>query len=62
MGEKKGATGAPGDCGRPALKGVLSFLQFGCWPWYLQWEFEPSPTDPLHLFLLTKDLKAILLG
>lgn len=24
--------------------------------WYLRWEFEPSPTDPLHLFLLTKDL------
>jgi len=28
--------------------------------WYLQWEFEPSPTDPLHLFLLMKDLKAML--
>ena len=27
--------------------------------WYLQWEFEPSPTDPLHLFLLMKDLKAL---
>lgn len=26
--------------------------------WYRQWEFEPSPSDPLHLFLLMKDLKA----
>lgn len=28
--------------------------------WYESWEFEPSPTDPYHLFLLMKDLKAIL--
>jgi GNAT superfamily N-acetyltransferase len=28
--------------------------------WYLNWEFEPSETDPYHLFLLLKDLKAIL--
>lgn len=28
--------------------------------WYLNWEFEPSPSDPLHLFLLLKDLKALL--
>lgn len=27
--------------------------------WYLSWEFEPSPTDPLHLYLLLKDLKAM---
>jgi len=27
--------------------------------WYLNWEFEPSPTDPLHLYLLLKDLKAM---
>lgn len=27
--------------------------------WYLKWEFEPSLTDPYHLFLLLKDLKAI---
>jgi GNAT superfamily N-acetyltransferase len=27
--------------------------------WYLQWEFEPSPSDPLHLFLLMKDLKVL---
>ena len=25
--------------------------------WYLNWEFEPSPSDPLHLFLLMKDIK-----
>lgn len=30
--------------------------------WYESWEFEPSPTDPYHLFLLLKDLKAILKG
>jgi GNAT superfamily N-acetyltransferase len=24
--------------------------------WYLHWGFEPSPTDPYHLFLLIKDL------
>lgn len=28
--------------------------------WYSQWEFEPSATDPFHLFLLLKDLKAML--
>lgn len=28
--------------------------------WYLNWEFEPRETDPFHLFLLLKDLKAIL--
>jgi hypothetical protein len=27
--------------------------------WYLTWDFEPSPTDPLHLFLLTKDMQAV---
>ncbi|EIC20753.1 GNAT family N-acetyltransferase [Thiorhodovibrio frisius] len=30
--------------------------------WYEAWEFEPSPTDPYHLFLLLKDLKAMLSG
>ena len=30
--------------------------------WYLQWEFEPSPSDPFHLFLLMKDLKAMATG
>ncbi|MDP2760180.1 MAG: GNAT family N-acetyltransferase [Sideroxyarcus sp.] len=28
--------------------------------WYLNWEFEPSETDPFHLSLLLKGLKAIL--
>lgn len=28
--------------------------------WYLQWEFEASVTDPFHLFLLMKDIKAML--
>ena len=28
--------------------------------WYLNWEFEPSASDPFHLFLLTKDLKAMI--
>ncbi len=27
--------------------------------WYLNWEFEPSPSDAFHLFLLTKDIKAL---
>lgn len=26
--------------------------------WYLSWDFEPSPTDPFHLFLLIKDMLA----
>lgn len=26
--------------------------------WYQQFGFEPSPTDPLHLMLLMKDLRA----
>ena len=30
--------------------------------WYLNWEFEPSPSDPFHLFLLMKDLKAMASG
>ena len=25
--------------------------------WYQQFDFEPSPTDPLHLYLLMKDIK-----
>lgn len=28
--------------------------------WYESWEFEPSPTDPYHQFLMLKDLKGIL--
>ncbi len=28
--------------------------------WYEQFDFDPSPTDPLHLFLLFKDLKKLL--
>jgi GNAT superfamily N-acetyltransferase len=28
--------------------------------WYESWEFEPSPTDPYHLFLTLKDLKSLL--
>ena len=30
--------------------------------WYEDWGFEPSPTDPYHLFLMMKDLKALLPG
>ena len=26
--------------------------------WYLNWEIEPSPSDPFHLFFLMKDIKA----
>ncbi|MDO4796376.1 MAG: GNAT family N-acetyltransferase [Brachymonas sp.] len=28
--------------------------------WYESWEFEPSQTDPYHLFLMLKDLKSML--
>lgn len=28
--------------------------------WYESWDFEPSPTDPYHLFLLLKDLRSLL--
>ncbi|BAZ14273.1 GCN5-related N-acetyltransferase [Calothrix sp. NIES-4071] len=28
--------------------------------WYEKFDFEASPTDPLHLFLLMKDIKKIL--
>lgn len=28
--------------------------------WYQQYGFEPSPTDPLHLMLLIKDLRAFI--
>lgn len=27
--------------------------------WYQTWEFEPSPTDAQHLFLLLKDIQAM---
>ncbi len=27
--------------------------------WYESWEFEPGLTDPFHLYLMIKDLKAI---
>lgn len=28
--------------------------------WYRKFDFDPSPTDPLHLYLLTKDIKKII--
>jgi GNAT superfamily N-acetyltransferase len=28
--------------------------------WYPGWGFEPSPTDPYHLFLLLKDLERLI--
>ena len=28
--------------------------------WYESWEFEPSPSDPYHLFLMLKDLRSLL--
>lgn len=28
--------------------------------WYQAWEFEPSPTDPYHLFLMLKDIKKLI--
>jgi len=27
--------------------------------WYEKFGFEPSPTDPLHLMILIKDLRAV---
>ena len=30
--------------------------------WYASWEFESSPTDAYHLYLMLKDLKALLAG
>jgi len=30
--------------------------------WCLNWEFEPGPSDSLHLFFLMKDFKAMVLG
>ena len=28
--------------------------------WYLQFDFEPSPTDPMHLMLVVEDLRRAL--
>ena len=28
--------------------------------WYESWEFEPSPSDPCHLFLMLKDIRNLL--
>ncbi len=33
----------------------------GARAWYQQFDFDPSPTDPLHLYLLIKDIKKIVL-
>jgi GNAT superfamily N-acetyltransferase len=30
--------------------------------WYESWDFDPSPTDRYHLFLLIKDLRQLLAG
>lgn len=30
--------------------------------WYVNWEFEPSPTDPYHLFLMLKDIRPLLVN
>lgn len=30
--------------------------------WYASWDFEPSPTDADHLYLLLKDINALLAG
>jgi GNAT superfamily N-acetyltransferase len=30
--------------------------------WYEQYEFDPSPTEPLHLFLVMKDLRSLIGG
>ena len=28
--------------------------------WHLNWEFDPSLSDPFHLFRLMKDIKAMM--
>ena len=30
--------------------------------WYEQFDFDPSPTDPLHLFLVMKDIRRLIRG
>ena len=30
--------------------------------WYLNWDFEPGASDSFHLFLLMKDVKAMMAG
>jgi len=52
------------------IKGFCNFFQDGFLSsetfqvgnkyWYIGWEFEHSPTDPFHLFLILKGLKAII--
>ena len=32
------------------------------WAWYASFDFEPSPTDDYHLFLLMKDLRGLVAG
>ncbi len=46
------------DCGLGALNQFLQRFA-PARLWYLNWEFEPSPSDPFHLFLLMKDIKAM---
>ena len=43
------------------IRCLLSHAQDdAAWQWYESWEFDPSPTDPYHLFLMLKDLKGML--
>ncbi len=46
------------DCGQSALNQFLQRFA-PARLWYLNWEFEPGPFDPFHLFLLMKDIKAM---
>ena len=53
------------ECGRPPLDHFLQRFAFinqktGSARTYEAHDFEPSPVDPYHLFLLMKDLRAIL--
>ena len=46
------------------IAGIRAFLvhakDAAAMQWYLNWEFEPSPSDPFHLFLLVKDIKGMM--
>jgi hypothetical protein len=44
---------SPFDCGKEELNRFLKSARVV----YEHFNFEPSPTDPYHLYLLVKDLK-----
>jgi hypothetical protein len=58
-------SGSLGERDAAALRGVAHDVRVGARgeaakDWYMQYSFEESPTDPLHVMMLMKDMRAFL--